>query len=219
MCFSANASFTASAVLATAGVLSMSLGRQRGQWAFATIPIIFAVQQFIEGFLWLRLLDGSPVTMVVPIARSYLMFAQVLWPLWVPLAVLLMEPKHQRRQWLRWILLLGALAATYHAWSLFAAMPVARIDGHHVHYTMVYPLQLEGPASLLYFMATVVAVFVSSLRHMAWLGTALVLSYTVARVSFAGNVISVWCYFAALISGGIICLQLQFREASRVVHT
>ena len=214
MCFSANASFTASAVLATAGVFSITLGRQRGRWAFAAIPLIFAVQQFIEGFLWLRLLDGSPSASVVPIARSYLVFSQVLWPLWVPMAVFLMEPLRQRRQWLRVILLLGALAAAYHAWSLFAAPPVAAIDSHHVQYTMVYPGHLELPASALYSIATVVAVFVSIFRRMAWLGMALVISYTVVRLSFPGNVISVWCYFAALISSGIIFLLFQFRATS-----
>ncbi len=84
---------------------------------------------------------------------------------------------------------------------------------------MVFPGHLELPASALYFIATVVAVFVSSLRHMAWLGMALVVTYTVAQVSFPGNVISVWCYFAALISGGIIFLLFQFRATSGSLRT
>jgi hypothetical protein len=215
MCFSASASFTASAVLVTAGIVSLSVGNKRGQWAFAAIPLIFAVQQFIEGFLWLRLSGGDTAESVVPVARAYLVFAQVLWPLWVPLAVLLMEPLLQRRKVLRWTLLFGALSAAYHAWSLFAVSPVAAIDGHHIRYTIVYPWHLEHPMSVLYFIATVAAVFVSSLRRMWLLGMALVLSYLVARISFPGNVISVWCYFAAIISGGIVFLLFQFRATHR----
>lgn len=109
------------------------------------------------------------------------------------------------------MMMLGALAAAYHAWSLFSTPPVTSIDGHHIRYTIAYPLHLEHPMSVLYFFATVAAVFVSSLRRMWLLGAALVISYLVARISFTGNVISVWCYFAALISGGIIFLLFQFR--------
>lgn len=215
MCFSSTASFTASAILATVGTLSLGLGPRRGQWAFASVPLIFAVQQCIEGFLWLGLAGESPRVSVSDMARAYLVFAQVLWPVWVPLAVLLMEKDERRRRWLSWTLVAGIMAAAYHAWSVFATSPQASIDGHHIHYTVLYPWRMEHLISLFYFIATVASVFVSGLPRMWILGVSLLVSYAVARIAFPGNVISVWCYFAALISITIIYLLYRYRAMHR----
>lgn len=215
MCFSANASFTASAILATAGTLSVSMGRRNGQWAFACIPLIFAVQQLIEGFVWIGLSGGDPSVPLATLSRIYLVFAQVLWPVWVPSSVLLMEKDERRRRWLSWTLVAGIMAAAYHAWSVFATLPQASIDGQHIHYTVHYPWRMEHLISLFYFVATVVSVYLSGLPRMWILGAALLISYAVARIAFPGNVISVWCYFAALISTTIIYLLYRYRASHR----
>ena len=215
MCFSANASFAASAILVTAGAYALSVRRRSGEWVFAVIPLIFSVQQFVEGFVWLRLSDGGPPEAVVPLARAYLLFSQALWPLWVPIAVLRLEPVKCRRLWLRWMLAAGSVTGAYYLWTLLSAPPIASAEGHHIHYSMRYRWELEHPIAALYFTATVLSVFTSSLGRMWVLGIALMISYAVARIAFNGNVISVWCYFAALISVSIIYLLHQFRYTSR----
>ena len=55
MCFSPTASFSASAALAVIGILTLKKTSAPHQFLFAYIPLIFASQQFIEGFLWLLL--------------------------------------------------------------------------------------------------------------------------------------------------------------------
>jgi hypothetical protein len=55
MCFSASASFGASLVLSVIGVATIKNTRHREQLPFASIPFVFAVQQFSEGVLWLTL--------------------------------------------------------------------------------------------------------------------------------------------------------------------
>ncbi|MBK8339711.1 MAG: hypothetical protein IPK99_06815 [Flavobacteriales bacterium] len=215
MCFSANASFAASAILVTAGAYSVSMGRRSGQWAFGVIPLIFSIQQFVEGLVWLRLSDAGPPEAVVAMARAFLLFSQVLWPIWVPYAVLCMEPDRGRRRWLRWMLAAGTVTGAYYLWTLLSVPPIASVENHHIHYTMRYRWDLEHPIAALYFIATVLSVFTSSLRRMWVLGVALLTSYAVARIEFTGNVISVWCYFAALISISIIYLQHRFRAAHR----
>jgi hypothetical protein len=57
MCFSATASFGASVVLGTIGVATLTKVKERAQVPFAIIPIMFAVQQFTEGILWIGLSD------------------------------------------------------------------------------------------------------------------------------------------------------------------
>ena len=206
MCFSATASFTASALLVVAGTIAIRTSVRSQQWAFASIPLLFAVQQFLEGFVWLGLSAVTPSHDVPTLARAYLVFAQVLWPIWVPLSLWLLEEDVRRRQRLLWCMGAGVLAAAYLGWAVLASSPVASIDGHQVHYTIHYPGDLQHPSSVLYFVATVLSTFISSARRMGLLGLALILTYVVAAVGFPGNVISVWCYFAALISGVIIFL-------------
>lgn len=214
MCFSSTASFAASAMLTGAGALGLREVRWPGQRAFAVIPWIFAVQQFIEGWLWSGLGSPDPVPWLGPATRAYLVFAQMLWPIWVPIAVLGMEPIAARRIWLVRSIGAGIVVATYHGWAIFSHQPLASLEGHHVHYTVTYPWNASFAASVLYFIATVLAVFLSSAPRMWVLGLALLLSWSVAAFYFPGNVISVWCYFAALISTVIILLLRAARRKS-----
>jgi hypothetical protein len=57
MCFSATANFVGSGALAAVGVLTLTRVRHRRELLFASLPTLFAVHQFIEGFVWLGL-DG-----------------------------------------------------------------------------------------------------------------------------------------------------------------
>ena len=56
MCFSATASFSAGALLLGIGTLTLRSAlatRQRHALPFAAIPMLFAMQQLIEGVIWL----------------------------------------------------------------------------------------------------------------------------------------------------------------------
>jgi hypothetical protein len=55
VCFSATASFTTAAVTAVIGVIAVSRTSQPREFMLAGMPIMFAIQQGIEGLLWLNL--------------------------------------------------------------------------------------------------------------------------------------------------------------------
>jgi hypothetical protein len=57
MCFSATANFVGSGVLGTIGVATLTKVKHRRELLFAALPALFAVHQFVEGFVWLGL-DG-----------------------------------------------------------------------------------------------------------------------------------------------------------------
>ena len=57
MCFSATANFVGSGVLVTAGFATLTRVKHRRELLFASLPVLFAAHQFIEGFIWLGL-DG-----------------------------------------------------------------------------------------------------------------------------------------------------------------
>src|SRR5471030_2039425 len=92
MCFSAAANFVGSGVLATVGVVTLTKVKHRRELLFAALPTLFAIHQFIEGFVWLGL-DGvlSPAV-THAMAAAFMLYAQGLLPFLLPLSVLLFEP-------------------------------------------------------------------------------------------------------------------------------
>ena len=93
MCFSATASFSAGVVLTVIGIATLKKVQHPSQIMFASIPLIFAVQQITEGVLWLALPSTAYPAIQVSFTYIFLFFAQVVWLLWVPLAILLLEKK------------------------------------------------------------------------------------------------------------------------------
>ena len=59
MCFSAAANFVGSAALGAIGVVTLKKVKHRRELLFASLPTLFAIHQFIEGFVWLGLDGGS----------------------------------------------------------------------------------------------------------------------------------------------------------------
>ena len=51
MCFSATVNFGGSAVLGAAGVATLTKVKHRRELLFAAMPMLFAIHQFIEGFV------------------------------------------------------------------------------------------------------------------------------------------------------------------------
>jgi len=109
MCFSAGASFTAGAVIAVAGVAAMTKVSRPSQRLFAGIPFLFAIQQIAEGFLWLTLQNDGHVILQKISTYCFLIPADVLWPILIPLAMILMEEDSKRRNILKVFLYTGIL--------------------------------------------------------------------------------------------------------------
>src|SRR5687767_3355250 len=98
MCFSAGASFGAAIILGAIGVVSLKKVRAPAQIIFAGIPLLFGLQQFFEGLLWLTLTHASYSSWHTITTYVFLLFAQGLWPLWIPLSMFLIEPDKMRRK-------------------------------------------------------------------------------------------------------------------------
>ncbi len=98
MCFSAAANFVGSGVLATIGVTTLTRVKHKRELMFASLPTLFAIHQFIEGFVWLGL-DGILSPKVTHAAgAAFVLYAQGLLPFLIPLSVILFEPTAARRR-------------------------------------------------------------------------------------------------------------------------
>jgi hypothetical protein len=200
MCFSASASFGAGIVLSVVGVASIKKVKQPSQIPFATIPLLFAMQQITEGFLWLSLTSPDFASLKEVSMYNFLFFAQVAWPIWAPFAVMMFEPKERRRKFEKVLVGVGAVVSIYLAYCLVVYHVDARIDGAHISYEQDYPRSLGLYGSVFYFAATVAPPFFSRIRGMWMLGAAIFISYLITYLLYTDYIISVWCFFASVIS-------------------
>jgi hypothetical protein len=209
MCFSAGASFGASIMLGSVGVLTLRKVKQTSQVPFAAIPLMFAVQQVAEGMLWIGLSDPDYASWSHFPVYIFLMFAQIIWPSWIPFSILLLEKNRARKRLLTVMLAMGLTISIYLAYCLFVFDVSAEIRGAHIHYSLNFPLKFSWITSILYFIPTVISLVVSGEKRMWILGVAILFSFISTQVFFEDYVISVWCFFAAILS--IIVLWITSR--------
>jgi len=205
MCFSATASFGAGAAVAAAGIVSVRRIRNAGQIMLAVIPLIFALQQIMEGWVWMTFThDEYRMSRDIPVT-VFLFFAQVVWPVWVPLAILKIERKASVRAALRILCFCSFIVAPLQAYRLFFHPPDVSITSHHIHYQLdaIYS-PMGAILNVFYFMTTIVPPFVSSRRSVLLLASFNFVALIVTWLASRPNVVSLWCFFAALISVQVV---------------
>lgn len=214
MCFSATASFGASIVLSVIGVASLKKVQHRSQSMFAAIPLLFAVQQFSEGILWLSLPYPDLQYLQKTTTYIFLTFAQIIWPLYVPVSILLLE-KQKTREYTQKILVgIGLLVSGHLAYSLLNYDAHAQIDCYHITYIQSYPDNYRILSGVLYGIATIVPTFFSHIKRMWMLGLAVFISYIITSLFYENTLISVWCFFASIISISIWGIMRGIKKSS-----
>lgn len=211
MCFSAGASFLAGGVLTAVGIAAVRQVKKPAHFAFAAIPLCFAVQQFAEGFVWLSFADPFFEPWHTPAKYLFLTFAQIIWPFLIPLAFLLIEPTPKVRKILRCFLAGGIVVSLVFGYRLLFLPAVARIDGCHVEYELIAPFYQRIFTGVLYLGAIVVAPFFSSWKRTKVLASVNVLSLLVTQLFYEAWFVSVWCFFAALQSVIIVMVMREIR--------
>ena len=197
MCFSATASFSAGAILLGVGALTLKSARHPRELLFAAIPLLFAIQQLSEGVIWLTFRYEAPQLNVV-MTHVYSFFSHVLWPAYVPVAVLLIEPPGRRRQALLVFVAAGLAVGAYLLYFLVAFPVVSRPIGQHIEY--VSPHFFAATTMTLYLLSTTLSPILSTHRMVKVFGVLALLSFAAAYLFYATWFISVWCFFAALLS-------------------
>jgi hypothetical protein len=206
MCFSAAASFTAGAVLLLVGGATVRRARVRAERPYAWIPVLFAIQQLLEGALWMTFPDRAPLLNTV-LTHAYSFFSHVLWPIYVPLAALALEIVAWRRRVLIGIALAGSAVGLYLLATLFTLPIVATVTGQHIAYES--PHFYAVAAMSLYLLGTCASLMFSSHAQVVAFGAGAFASAVTAYAFYATWFISVWCFFAAVLS---IFVLLYFRR-------
>jgi hypothetical protein len=114
----------------------------------------------------------------------------------------------------------GVAVAAYAAVFLVRFRPVAEIAGHSIRYD--YVSSGDGPSHLFYLLAyavpTVVPFFVSTVSLARTIGMLLVVSLVTSAVVQRDALTSVWCFFAAMLSGLILVAIAREQSARSLVR-
>jgi hypothetical protein len=213
MCFSPTASFSAGEVLTVIGVASIKKTQHPSHLLFASIPFIFGVQQISEGVLWLILSNPYYATSQKIFTYIYLFFAQVLWPIWVPIAILLLEKNITRKNTQRILVGAGIIVGLYMTYCLASFNVEAEIIGKHIKYWQDYPQSFRIYGIILYGLATIAPPFFSHIKRMWMLGVTVLASYVITAIFYDHYILSVWCFFSSLISLSIYAIMREISKA------
>lgn len=189
--------------------LSLREVRQPRELPFAALPAIFALHQFLEVAVWAGL-DGDVSAGVATLAmRAYLFIAWPLLPTYVPLAVLMLEPRLRRRRVVPF-LALGVVVSAYLAFVVLAN-PVEVI--RHAH-GLEYDTTVHHPLvwAVLYIVAVVGAPLMSGYRSIVAFGALNLVGLVLVAVFYAQEFASLWCVFAAVSSLLILVHMVRRRR-------
>src|ERR1700732_1421952 len=170
MCFSAAANFIGSTALASVGVVTLTKVKHRRELLFASLPALFAIHQFIEGFVWLGL-DGILSPKVAHnMGAAFMLYAQGLLPFLLPLSVWLFEPKAKDRKRMLPFLVIGTGTTLYILWALAAYPLQLYVKGDSIVY--INQATNNTAVAILYIIATCGYLFFSKIRAMVVFGAA-----------------------------------------------
>ena len=211
MCFSAPVSFGASVVLMGLGSAAMKVNKDESQKMFVAMPFIFGLQQLSEGLVWVSFV-GRPEFLHQIAISSFLFFALVFWPSWLPWAVCKIEKNVLRKKILKGLGAAGLLLSAGSLWILLNGGPRASILGRSIAYSFSDVHILFSPSidAILYMATSLLPFFISTNRKVKVTGLLVFGGLALSHLIRQETVASVWCFFAAISS--LYIVYATYRE-------
>lgn len=218
MCFSATASVTAAAALIPIGIYCAKIARNEmpGWLMLAVYPLAFGLQQAIEGSVWYGINSNNQL-LVDTASHVYVFFSHFFWLFWVPFSVYYMEKAGTRKRFLGMLTILGAL----YGLSLFLPLVlnkgwlVVEVAQNSLLYktTMIYDGIIDRQiVRSIYALQVFLALILSTSSKVRVFGMLILMSVIGTFILFKYAFVSVWCFFAAILSAYILFMLRSERR-------
>ena len=217
MCFSAEASFTAAAVLVPTGAFSIySAWKADPRYIpIGALPLLFGVQQLMEGFVWTSGARGD-VALAHGFSLAYMFFAWLAWPVWIPFSIFFLEPARRRPFYLVAAILGGILGAgQYLPYFVHGDWLTVQFLGRAIRYDGVELFDYIFSRNLtyaIYLGLVILPALLSSRREVRLFGVLIALAVAITYAFFRYAYISAFCFLGAIMS---LYLLLMIRRARR----
>ncbi len=170
----------------------------------ASFIFLFSLQQAVEGFIWLSFRKGN-IEDIQLLSKIFLSFSSLIWPVLSPLAVALIETSYLKRRLLAIYTLLGLVfgCSIYLPLLLYDGWLDARIVNYSIFYDarFIYdPYISKDVLGLVYAAVIIGPMLISGDRHIRLFGLIVFMSGLFASFFYYHAFISVWCFFAGIVS-------------------
>jgi hypothetical protein len=213
VCFSPQADVVGGLVIVAIGTdAALHLRHRRDHLLLATLPLLLGAHQLIESLVWWQLQGDIPHLIGHIALWIYLLIAFVVLPVFVPVAVLALEPTTRLRWRMAPFVGLGSVVSVVLLVALLRGPVTAELRPYHLAYgTRLHAGWLIVTA---YVIAVCGSLLFSGYRHVLIFGLAnLVAVAILARLTVDGFA-SLWCGYAAL-SAGAIALHMRYAKPHR----
>jgi len=206
MCFSAGVSFAAAAILLPAGVAAIlrAYKTDRRYIPIAALPLLFGVQQALEGAVWTS--NGNP-GLVERFSLAYMFFSWLAWPVWTPFSVYFLEPARRRPLFVIFAIFGGILGgAQYFPYFAHDNWLVTKFLGQAISYegNEIFDYIIGRQATYMLYITFVIGpLLLSSHSNIRIFGLLVFTVLVITYIFFAYAYISVFCF-----GGGLMSLYL-----------
>ena len=215
MCFSAEVSYAAAAILVPAGVVTTQRAYRKDirYLAMAALPLFFGLQQLFEGMVWTAANQENP-TSIQTFSLAYMFFSWLAWPVWVPFSTYFLEPCRRRDVYLVFAILGGMIGAMqYIPYFAHEGWLIVKFLDHAISYegTVLFDFIMRREMTYVFYLFVILApLLTSSKRSVNVFGLLLVFVIVITYAFFRYAYISVFCFGGAIMS--IYLVYLVFRE-------
>jgi len=200
MCFSAQASFLAGTGLSLFGIHILKSPHKKKDRYFLAIPLMFGIQQLSEGMVWVSNTNSAYAQYNTFASYLFLFFAFFAWPIWVPFSLEKMETNSNIKKRLFGLFMAGIVVSTTIAWMALNLGVAPTISCNHIEYLINWPEVFIFPGITWYAITTIAPFFIIRKKTFNLFGILLFFSIIISGAFYINWFISVWCFFAALLS-------------------
>ncbi|WP_457746634.1 DUF6629 family protein [Sulfurimonas sp.] len=191
--------FTLAGAIGLVGMLTFTKVSTAKEVVFASLPLLFALHQFSEGFVWLGV-SGHIEHRALELASGiFIYYAQGILPFLVPLAVWLIEKERWRKQILGFLTLLGLGLAVYTMYGLATVPSSVNVVNNTLFYNN--PWTANYYDAIIYVLTTCGSLILSSSIAIELFGILNLIGLTIIFLLRPYGFTSLWCLYAATISG------------------
>lgn len=214
MCLSAEVSFVAAAGLVPAGIFSMRQAWRgdRRYLPLATLPLLFGLQQFAEGVVWVAG-AGQNMELIASASLFYMFFSWLAWPVWIPVLTFALETPKRRPLFLAFVIV-GAMLGALQYFPYFAhdGWLNTRFLSHVIVYEGTELLDFVGRREFtyaIYISVVILPLLLSSVRGVRIFGLLAFGVLVTTFTFFAYAYVSVFCFGGAIMSSYLVWMMVK----------
>ncbi len=191
--------FTLAGVIGVVGVVTLRKVSTPHEVVFASLPLLFALHQFSEGFVWLGVEKMIGARALEMAETLFIYYAQGVLPFLIPLAIWLIEKDSFKRKIVAILAVIGLGVAVYTMYGLATVPSSVSVINDTLYYKN--PWTENYYDAILYILTTCGSLMLSSSISIQIFGFLNLLGLIIIFLLRPYGFTSLWCLYAATISG------------------